>query len=137
MVQRKFSEFLHSFCETSLRLFYVPVPRSTQGTLQPLITIGYRTAIVDTLGPAGLNMSQSSDLNRLLYIFHRDHPQTSRNLPKWNLSVLLNKLTKAHNELMKETDFKQSYPQNCYLASFSLWQALQRNSCCRILTYCV
>ena len=55
---------------------------------------GYRTVIVDTLGPAGHHISQSLDLNRLLSSFHRDHPKSSRNLPKWNLSVVLNELTK-------------------------------------------
>ena len=39
---------------------------------------GYRTAIVDTLGPAGLHISQSSDLNRSLSTFHRDHPKSSK-----------------------------------------------------------
>ena len=43
---------------------------------------GYRTAIVDTLGPAGHHISQSSDLHRLLSSFHRDRPKSSRNLPK-------------------------------------------------------
>ena len=62
---------------------------------------GYRTAIVDTLGPAGLPISQSSDLNRLLSSFHRDRPKSSRNLPKWNLSIVLNELTKAPFEPMK------------------------------------
>ena len=57
---------------------------------------GYRWAIVDTLGPvAGY---------RLLSSFHRDHPKSSRNLPKWNLPVVLNELTKAHFESMKDTD---------------------------------
>ena len=50
-------------------------------------------AIVDTLGPAGLHIPQRSDLNRLLSSFHRDRPKSSRNLPKWNPSVL-NDLTK-------------------------------------------
>ena len=67
---------------------------------------GYRTAIVDTLGPAGHHISQSSDLNRLLASFHRDRPKSSRNLPKWNLSVVLNELTKAPFERMKDTDLK-------------------------------
>ena len=40
---------------------------------------GYRMAIVDTLGPAELPIS---DLNRLLSSFHRDRPKSSRNLPK-------------------------------------------------------
>ena len=41
---------------------------------------GYRTANVDTLGPAGLYISQSSDLNRLLSSCHRYCPKSSRNL---------------------------------------------------------
>ena len=61
---------------------------------------GYRTAIVDTLGPGGLHISQSSDLNRLLSSFHRDCHKSSRNLPKWNLSIVLNELTKAPFEPM-------------------------------------
>ena len=48
---------------------------------------GYRMTIVDILGPAGLHISQSSDLNRLLSSFHRDRLKSSRNLPKWNPSV--------------------------------------------------
>ena len=67
---------------------------------------GYRTAIVDTLGPAGHHISQSSDLNRLFSSFHRDHPKSSRNLPKWNLSIVLNELTKVPFEPMKDTDLK-------------------------------
>ena len=50
---------------------------------------GYRTAIVDTLCPAGLHISQSSDLNSLLSSFHRDRPKSSRNLSKWNHCVVL------------------------------------------------
>ena len=49
---------------------------------RPSTIDGYRTAIVDTLGPKGLHISQSSDLNRLLSSFHRDRPKSSRNLPK-------------------------------------------------------
>ena len=39
-------------------------------------------------------------------VFHRDLPKSSRNLPKWNLSVVLNELTKAPFEPMKDTDLK-------------------------------
>ena len=73
---------------------------------RPSTIDGYRTAIVDTQGPAGHHISQSSDLNRLLSSFHRDRPKSSRNLPKWNLSVVLNELTKAPFEPMKDTDLK-------------------------------
>ena len=89
---------------------------------------GYRKAIVDTLGPAGHHISQSSDLNRLLFSFHRDRPKSSRNLPKWNLSVLLNELTKAPFEPMKDRP-QTSYSQNCFLSSFGLRQVPQRNPC--------
>ena len=90
--------------------------------------VGYRTAIVDTLGPAGLHISQGSDLNRLLSSFHRDRPKSSRKLPKWNLSVVLNELTKAPFEPMKDRR-QTSYTQNCFLASFALRQVPQRNLC--------
>ena len=95
---------------------------------RPSTIDGYRTAIVDTLGPTGLHISQSSDLNRLLSSFHRDRPKSSRNLPKWNLSVVRNELTKAPFEPMKDRP-QTSYSQNCFLASFVLWQAPQRNPC--------
>ena len=65
---------------------------------------GYRTAIVDTLGPTAHHIAHNADLHRLLSSFHRDRPKSSRNLPKWNLSVALNKLTKAPFEPMKDTD---------------------------------
>ena len=67
---------------------------------------GYRTAIVDTLGPTGHHIAHNADLHRLLSSFHRDCPKSSRNLPKWNLSVVLNELTKAPLEPMKDTDLK-------------------------------
>ena len=80
---------------------------------------GYRMAIVDTLGPAGCHISQSLDLNRLLSSFHRDHPKSSRNLPKWNLSVVLNELTKAPFEPMKDTDLKHLSLKTAFLLALA------------------
>ena len=51
---------------------------------RPSTIDGYRTAIVDTLGPAAHHISHNADLHRLLTSFHRDRPKSSRNLPKWN-----------------------------------------------------
>ena len=62
---------------------------------RPSTIDGYKIASVDILGPAGHHISQSSDLHRLLSSFHMDRPKSSRNLPKWNLSVVLNELTKS------------------------------------------
>ena len=81
---------------------------------RPSTIDGYRTAIVDTLGPSGLHISQSSDLNRLLSSFHRDRPKSSRNLPKWNLFVVLNELTKAPFEPMTHRP-QTSYSKNCFI----------------------
>ena len=67
---------------------------------------GYGTAIVDTLGPTAQHVAHKADLHRLLSSFHRDRPKSSRNLPQWNLSVVLNELTKAPFEPMKDTDLK-------------------------------
>ena len=77
---------------------------------------GYRTAIVDTLGPAGHHIA---DLHRLLSSFHRDRPKSSRNLPKWNLSVVLNELTKASFEPMKDTDLKHLTLKTAFLLALA------------------
>ena len=82
---------------------------------RPSTIDGYRTAIVDTLGLTGLHISQSSDLNRLLFSFHRDRPKSSRNLPKWNLSVVLNELI----EPMKDTDLKHFTLKTAFLLALS------------------
>ena len=82
---------------------------------RPSTIDGYRTAIVDTLGRTGHHISQNSDHNRLLSSFHRDRPKISRNLPKWNLSVVLNELTKAPFEPMKDTDLKHLTLKNAFL----------------------
>ena len=43
---------------------------------------GYRMAILDYLGPTGLNIAQSTDLNRLLARFHRNRPKGIRECSK-------------------------------------------------------
>ena len=95
---------------------------------RPSTIDGYRTAIVDTLGPSGQHIAHNEDLHRLLSSFHRDRPKSSRNLLKWNLSVVLNELTKAPFEPMKDTDLKETL-KTAFLASFGLLQAPQRNPC--------
>ena len=86
---------------------------------RPSTIDGYRTAIVDTLGPAGHHIAQSSDLHRLLSSFHRDRPKSSRNLPKWNLSVVLNELTKAPFEPVKDTDLKHLTLKTAFLLALA------------------
>ena len=80
---------------------------------------GYRTAIVDTLGPTAHHIAHNADLHRLLSSFHRDRPKSSRNLPKWNLSVVLNGLTKAPFEPMKDTDLKHLTLKTAFLLALA------------------
>ena len=86
---------------------------------RPSTIDGYRMAIVDTLGPTGQHIAQSSDLHRLLSSFHRDRPKSSRNLPKWSLSVVLNELTKAPFEPMKDTDLKHLTLKTAFLLALA------------------
>ena len=65
------------------------------------------------------SISQSLDLNRLLSSFHRDRPKISRTLPKWDLSVILNELTKPPFELMKETDLKHIALKTAFLLALA------------------
>ena len=106
MVQRKFSGFLSTSCVKQISDLFMCLYQDLNRHPSTNDHDGYRTAIADILGPAGLHISQSSDLNRLLSSFHRDHPKSSRNVPKWNLSVLLNELTKAPFEPRKDTDLE-------------------------------
>ena len=86
---------------------------------RPSTIDGYRTAIVDTLGPTAQHIAHNADLYRLLSSFHRDRPKSSRNLPKWNLSVVLNELTKAPFEPMKDTDLKHLTLKTAFLLALA------------------
>ena len=110
-MQRKFCGFLHSLCKASLRLLNVPVQDLNR---HPSTIDGYRTAIVDTLGPMWLHISQSSDLNKLLSSFHRDRPKSSR-----NLSVVLNELTEAPFEPRKDTDLNHLTLKTAFLLALA------------------
>ena len=86
---------------------------------RPSTIDSYRTAIVDTLGPTAQHIAHNADLHRLLSSFHRDRPKSSRNLPKWNLSVVLNELTKAPFEPMKDSDLKHLTLKTAFLLALA------------------
>ena len=86
---------------------------------RPSTIDGYKTAIVDTLGPTAQHIAHNADLHRLLSSFHRDRPKSSRNLPKWNLSVVLNELTKAPFEPMKDSDLKHLTLKTAFLLALA------------------
>ena len=62
--------------------------------LKPSTIAGYRIAIADHLGPAGIEISHRFELNRLISSFHRDRPVKDRSIPSWDLSLVLLALTK-------------------------------------------
>ena len=86
---------------------------------RPSTIDGYRTAIVDTLGTTAHHIAHNADLHRLLSSFHSDHPKSSRNLPKWNLSVVLNELKKVPFEPMKDTDLKHLTLKTAFLLALA------------------
>ena len=86
---------------------------------RPSTIDGYRTSIIDTFGPSGQHLAHNGNLHRLPSNFHRDCPKSSRNLSKWNLSVVLNELTKAPFEPMKDTDLKHLTLKTAFLLALA------------------
>ena len=67
---------------------------------------GYRTAIADTLRNTKQNISTNPEIARLIASFHRDKPKSSRSIPKWNLSLVLQRLTQPPFEPQEEAALK-------------------------------
>ena len=67
---------------------------------------GYRTAITDTLGNTKQNISTNPKIARLIASFHRDKPKSSRSIPKWNLSLVLQRLAQPPFEPQEEAALK-------------------------------
>ena len=67
---------------------------------------GYRTAIADTLGNTKQNISTNTEIARLIASFHRDKPKNSRPIPKWNLSLVLQRLNQPPFEPQEEAGLK-------------------------------
>ena len=74
--------------------------------MKPTTIAGYITAIADHLGPAGIEISHSFELNRLISSFHRDRPVRDRNIHSWDLSLVLWALTKPPFEPLKDAPLK-------------------------------
>ena len=74
--------------------------------LQPSTIDGYRSAIADKLGSSSINISKDENLTRLLDSFHRDRPKGRRGVPSWNLSLVLQQLTKGPFEPLREASLK-------------------------------
>ena len=89
---------LQSWCEENKADFKQPFLSSiedfftylfNENNLKPTTIAGYRTVIADHLGPAGIDISHSFELNRLISSFHRDRPVKDRSISSWDLSLVL------------------------------------------------
>ena len=116
MVQRKFGDF-SSPSVKQISDFFMYLYQDLNR--RPSTIDGYRTAIVDTLGPTAHHIAHNADLYRLFSSFRRDRPKSSRNLPKWNLSVVLKELTKAPFEPMKDTELKHLTLKTAFLLALA------------------
>ena len=67
---------------------------------------GYRTAIADTLRNSKLNISTNMDIARLIASFYRDKTKSSRPIPKWNVSIVLHRLTQPLFETLGDAALK-------------------------------
>ena len=74
--------------------------------LQSCTINGYRSAIADKLGNSPINVSKDENLSRLLHSFHRDRPKGRRGIPSWNLSLVLQQLTKPSFDPLKYASLK-------------------------------
>ena len=74
--------------------------------LQPSTIDGYKSAIGDKLGNSSINVSKDENLTHLLDSFHRDRRKGRRGIPSWNLFLVLDQVTKAPFEHIKEATLK-------------------------------
>ena len=88
--------------------------------LQSSTIDGYRSAIADKLGNSPINISQDESLTCLLDSFHRDRPKGRRGIPSWNLSLVLQQLTKATFEPIKEASLKHLTFKTVFLLALGL-----------------
>ena len=84
---------------------------------------GYKTAFVDTLGPAGFHISQSSDLTGYLLAFTGIFPKVP-GISQSGTFLFLNELMKHPFEPMKNTDLKHLALRTAFLL------ALASGKCC-------
>ena len=125
MVQRKFGGFLHSICETNLRFFHVPVPRSKQAPLDHRWLQDGHCWHVWPSGPPYCTKFRPSQVTLQFSQGSSQKFQKSSKMEPFCCSQWAHKSTLWAYERHRP---RTSYFQNCFLANFGLRQA-QRNPC--------
>ena len=83
---------------------------------------GYRTEMADTLGNASLDISNNAEIARLIASFHRDKPKSARNLPQWDLSLVLHQLKQPPFEPLEEAPIKYITWNTVFLLALASWK---------------
>ena len=107
-----------SLCPTTenISMFFLHLFKDRK--LDPVTIQGYRSAIANQLyGKVRWDISHDPSLNRLIDSFFRDKPKICRNIPPWDLQVLLKALTRAPFEPLalaplKWVTFKMPFSNN-------------------------
>ena len=126
MVQRKYGGFLHSICETSLRLFHVPVPRSKQA---PLDHRWLQDGHCLHFGPSGAPYYTKFRPSQVTFQFPQRSSQKfqeSFKMERFCCSQWAHKSTLWAYTRQTSNILLSKLLSN---ASIGLWQAPQRNPC--------
>lgn len=74
--------------------------------LQPATIAGYRSALSPYLSHRLGDLGSNAVLSKLVKSFHRDRPRAMIRVQPWDLSIVLNTLTQAPFEPLKDASFK-------------------------------
>ena len=90
--------------------------------LAPSTLAGYRTAIAKTLAPeSGVDLGEDADLSALLHNFQLERPVSRNQMPQWDLSLVLNRLSSEPFEPLEE----ELSSQTPYLARIPLGSVME------------
>ena len=67
-------------------------------------------------------ISNNPEIARLIASFHRDSPKSARTLPKWDLNIVLDQLTKAPFEPLTEASLKLVTLKMVFLLALDSWK---------------
>ena len=93
--------------------YFMYLYQDLTGALRPLMVIG--RSLLTPWAQRGFQFPKVQTLTGYSPVFTGIIPKSSRNLPKWNLTVVLNELTKAPFEPMKDTDLKHLTLKTAFL----------------------
>ena len=109
-----------SLCPTTenISMFFLHLFKDKN--LDPVTIQGYRSAIANQLyGKVRWDISHDPSLNRLIDSFFRDKPKICRNIPPWDLRVVLKALTQAPFEPLALAPLKWVTFKTCFLVTLA------------------